>query len=250
MDELNINNGIEPQETREEPAIPSEVSAAPEEASVAEISEQIVTENRASETPEAPEKLKAPKKPKAPKGKKSVANIVSTILIVAIIAVGLIVLSVSFISYVMDVRGYERALATYIDVISNEDSGDIGKLVPNADVQVIVEADNDGKQEHIEYLIDNAVEQEVTNDEIDEIQYNILSAEALDESKCAEIGTELEEKYNLSPDCVEKAYKIKFDYRFKEDRSEYYGKRRCYAVRIDGEWYLVTTSCEFADFSD
>lgn len=279
MDELNINDGILPQEAEEtveseaatssaEESVISEASDTPE---VSVLETPVVPENSAEaespmvaeapvisvnpDFPDAPEgkkpkKTKAPKEPKAPKEKRSVANIVSTVLIVLIISVGLVALLISVISHVSDVMGYEKALGTYMDVVSNEASDDLGMLVPNEEVKLIVEEENDGKQEHIEFLIDYAVEQEITNDDIKDFEYEIISVEKLESEKCTEIGNDLAEKYGLSSDCVEKAYKIKFEYSFKENRNHHYGNDRCYAVRIDGEWYIVTTSCEFADFSD
>lgn len=269
MDELNINNGIIPQETEEKVETP-EVSedsklpvasdtpvapVIPVEAESAAVNEVpvIPVEPEITEVPQKgkkPKKTKAPKEPKAPKEKRSVANIVSTVLIILIISVGIVALLVSVISYVSDVMGYEKALATYMDVVSNDSSDDLGLLVPNEEVKGIVEEENDGKQEHIEFLVDYAVEQDITNDDIKAFEHEIISVEKLGAEKCTEIGNDLAEKYNLSSDCVEKAYKIKFEYSFKENRNHHYGNERCYAVRIDGEWYLLTTSCDFADFAD
>ena len=215
--------------------------------------------NQAAETPPAPEAvhtpaegqtLEAPKTTKAPKTKKSVSAIISTIFITVVIATGLVALAISVGSYVSDVRGYTAALDTLMDVVSNAESDDLGKLFPNQEVQNVVEEELGEKQEHIEYMTDNAVEQDITNDKIKTFEYEIISVESVNEDKRNDIGKDLEENYGMSPDCIEKAYKIKFEFSFEEDRQWYYGNRRVYAIRIDGSWYIVNTAGEFADFCD
>lgn len=246
MDEYNNGISEELQENGEvatPSVVPTHISDTPQN-------------NQAAETPPAPEAVQTPAEgqtleaQKPPKAKKSVSAIISTIFITVVIATGLVALAISVFSYVVNVGGYTAALDKFMDVMIYENIDELESIMPTEAWEYLAKENDMDKDELIVYLQENVEEQEITIDDMENFQYSIVSAEEIDADEYSDIGEMLNENYEMSPDCVEKAFKIKFEYSFEYDDEDYDAKEKAYAVKINGQWYLINTDGVFGDFMD
>ncbi len=249
MDEYN-NGTSEELQKKEEVATPSVVPTHISDTPQYPQSSETPTAPEAVQTPAEGQAPEEPKVNRAPKTKKSVSAIISTIFITVVIATGLVALAISVFSYVVNVGGYTTALDKFMDVMIYEKIDELESIMPTEAWEYLAEENDMDKDELIVYLRENVEEQEITIDDMEDFQYSIISAEETDEDKCSDIGEMLNENYEMSPDCVEKAFKIKFEYSFEYDGEDYDAKEKAYAVKINDQWYLINTDGVFGDFMD
>ncbi len=195
--------------------------------------------------PQSPPVQQMPVGAVAPPAKKR--SILPAILIIVVILIAGVVAG-SFVISANDTKGYEGAVDNFVDVIIYENIDELECLMPDEVWEYLAEENDMDKDELIEELKDSAQKEEITIDEMEDFSYEITDARKLDKDKREDIGDMLEDNFDMDPDCVERAYKIKLKLEFEYETEDYDQKISAYAVRIDGEWYLLNKDGSFADF--
>lgn len=196
------------------------------------------------ESNETTNQTKANVKDVANKLKTQIKNNKKRFLAFGAVAIVLVVLIVA----VSILGSYERAIDTYIDVVKGKFEK-IEKMAPPAywdyfedtydmDVKDLIENLKDASDSILDDL------EEEYGDNI-KISYKVTDADQLDKDDLKEIKDSLKDRYDIAKKSVTDAYELDVELKIVGSEDEDEEEMECYAVKIDGKWYLISESYRF-----